>query len=113
MRSFDQFLAMRNEIPAPRWAEARATLSATVLGACRDHRRQFLPLHRDLHQDAPSPAERRRQPALEAGARPYRDPLHPFRVSIGKLSSGCSAATPPLCMTSPPILRGELLPPPR
>ena len=54
MRSFDQLLGLLSNIPDPRRAEGKlyklATCPAVLDPCCRRYRRQFLPLHRDLHQ---------------------------------------------------------------
>ena len=84
--------AQRDPRPAPGRGQAlQAALCSAVLDPCRGHRRQFLPLHRDLHQGAPPPAERRLRSALAACARPYRYSLHPS----GPRSTGGRAGVPP------------------
>ena len=108
MRSFDQFLAVLNEIPDPRRAEGKLYMLPYLLlfwvlavitgGNSFRWIETFIKVHR-----------RRLNAALAcAGSvrRPYRDPLHPSG-SRSTRSSGCSAATPPLCKMPQPILRGD------
>ena len=84
--------APRDPRPTPgRRYALQAALRSAVRHSCRRHRRQFLPLYRDLHRSASPPAEHRLRSALEARARPYRHPLHPS----GPQSTGRRAGVPP------------------
>ena len=109
MRSFDQFLAVLNEIPDPRRAEGKLymlpylllfSVLAVITGSNSFRSIEtFIKVHR-----------RRLNAAF--GLRWKRAPAHTairyiLQVSIHKRSSGCSAATPPLCKMPQPILRGD------
>ena len=80
MRSFDQLLGLLSNIPDPRRAEGKLYKLPTCTRCSLDprcrHRRQFLPLHRDLHQSAPPPI--RTPPSVCTGG----VPTSPYLYSI-------------------------------
>ncbi len=109
MRSFDQFLAVLNEIPDPRRAEGKlyklpyillfSVLAVITGGNSFRAIETFIKVHR-----------RRLNAAF--GLHWKRAPAHTairyiLQVSIRNRSSGYSAAMPPLCVTPQPIPRGE------
>ena len=109
MRSFDQFLAMLNEIPDPRRAEGKlyklpyillfSVLAVITGGNSFRSIETFIKVHR-RRLNAPLACTGSVRPPIPRSATS-------FRVSIRNRSSGYSAAMPPLCETPQPIHHGE------